>query len=162
MTHRTELQYNDAVLSDHARKILNAHIRSRKKWPSLIVMAGNVGTGKTYDACALAMHVIKHKGWLRFACCSMIHEYDPARKSECHRCTALILDDYGARQTDGALAQAFQLVKSREHLQKSVTIITTNLTKEVADIDPRISSRMNEACIISYAGLPDRRLNRTI
>lgn len=157
MTNRTELRYPDAEMSHHAIDSMRAYT-VRNGQPSLIVLCGDVGTGKTWDACAIAL--LSRRGWLRFASCSMIHEYDDIRMSECHRCAVLILDDYGSRLTTGALARAFQLVQNREHLTRSCTIITTNLASEVADIDPRIASRMNQACIINYENMPDRRLDR--
>jgi len=40
-----------------------------------------------------------------------------------------------------------------------VTIITTNLMKEIRKIDERLASRLNTACVINYAGMPDRRVN---
>lgn len=158
-TMELEMPYNCVEPSEHAIQAISAYKKKNKgNDPSIVALCGPVGCGKSWDACALASHAVRNKGWIRFEDCSGIHTAEADRLDSLKRSTVLILDDYGARQTEGALARVFDLVNSRMH-KKGVTIITTNLMKEIRKIDERLASRLNTACVINYAGMPDRRIN---
>lgn len=154
----SELPYTPLCPSETVTRAINDYIvKHVDLHPKIVALCGSVGVGKTWDACALALHVCRQRGFYRFAQCSTIHDCDPERMSQLHRCTALILDDYGYRQTDGALLRAFQLVDGRMHGDR-VTIITTNILQDIRKIDERLASRLNTACVVDYSGLQDRRI----
>lgn len=151
------IPYHAVSASGFCIDALNAYI-AKSGQPSIIVLCGDVGTGKTWDACALSANVIRKSGNRTFCACSSLHEHDSDTMGNLLGVRCLVLDDYGARQTQGALTRAFDLVNARMHDPRLATIITTNLIADVRKIDERMASRLNTACVINYSGMPDRRL----
>ena len=166
------MPYPNATPSRKAIAGLKASYDATRSNHFIVLVGATCGTGKTWDACGIALNVcapridkntgcLPYRGFIRFVDCCMIQQYDAERMESCHRAKALILDDYGARLTDGAKLRVFELVNKRMHDGNKVTIITTNLIAEVSAADPRLASRLNKACVIDYEGLTDKRKEET-
>ena len=157
-----DLPYNDPQPTQKAVEAIKTFIRLTGHHPNTIALCGPVGAGKTHDACALALQSQGHNGGIGgaivFAHCSSIQRWDDEQMNRAQIVRFLILDDYGARQSEGALIRAYELLDTRMHNHKRITLLTTNLVSEIRDIDKRMASRLNTACIINYEGMPDRRL----
>jgi DNA replication protein DnaC len=116
-----------------------------------LTLTGDVGTGKTWTACAIAYQIRgRQKMIVRFTttpdiidifrACSMGDEKAIGKKMLLMACDLLVLDDVGANRTnDFALEELYNIVNRGKR-----TIITTNFSKEEMGerIDCRISSRL--------------------
>lgn len=170
MTH-PDLPYQDATPSQSAIEAIKSY-QASKGHVNFILLAGDVGTGKTWDACGLALRVCRKerrsqqtgfyadRSVIRFVRCCMIQDYDNETMLACHNAKALILDDYGIRKSPGSLVRVFELVDKRMHNKSQVTIMTTNLIGEIKELDEAMASRLNKACIIDYTDKPDLRRKR--
>ena len=136
---------------------------NQQRLPTFIVLTGPPGTGKTSDACGLMLSCkqqFEDRSTL-FIDCNDIHTIDEEHMWRLKEAKMLMLDDYGARATEGAKIRVLTIVNKRMHHPTNVTIITTNLMHELKEHDPRMASRMNAACVINYAGRPDLRKGQT-
>lgn len=150
---------------DILRKAQNyvKHFEEMKKDNVGLLLYGNVGSGKTYLACAIANEIItKYSSTVKVRNFAQIlndlqkggfnldrNEYIDSITNS----TLLILDDFGIeRNTEYALEQIYNVINAR-YLKARPTIITTNLNykdieKEQDDIMlGRIYSRIIEMCL---------------
>ena len=151
------------------------HFEEMRKDNVGLLLYGNVGSGKTYLACAIANSIItKYSYTVKMRNFAQIlndlqkggfnldrNEYIEQITSP----TLLILDDFGIeRNTEYALEQIYNVINAR-YLKARPTIITTNLNfkdieKEREDIMlGRIYSRIIEMCLpLRVTGLDRRKI----
>ena len=150
---------------------LRRQINELKGWkglPPLVVISGRPGTGKTHMAVAtmwrrvrskgpFKMHFLQERGFLdRLKTGYGMGEDDYAERI--YRIRFLVLDDFGqSRMTEWALDTVVGLI-CRRFDEGKVTVITTNLThRDMAEMDPRLGSRVFEALAVSTTSMPDHR-----
>ncbi len=123
-----------------------------------LVLYGPVGTGKTYQAAGALRAILERKtghGYLINA--ASFGRLARAEFEVYTTCTALAIDDLGARLTPAAIATAYELIEAR-HSKLLPMVITTNLTPvTMATIDERIDSRLAAGLWLEMRGA-DRRL----
>lgn len=117
-----------------------------------LVLAGDVGVGKTHAAYAIANHAVEHRrlwaeAWHAHDLLeAMRPDGDRYAYDRASRVTLLVLDDMGAvRPTDWARETMLALVNARVANRRR-TIFTTNVASEVLreSWDPRLVDRMLE------------------
>ena len=123
-----------------------------------LLMWGNVGTGKSYAAAAIANYLLEHKVPVVMTSFNRIlglidsdRSEESAISARLSRAKLVIFDDLGAeRSTDYALEKVYNIIDERYRL-KLPMILTTNLTinemKSETDIRyARIYDRVFETC----------------
>lgn len=139
------------------------HFEEMRKDNVGLLLYGNVGSGKTYIACAIANSIITEYSYTvkmrNFA--QILNDLQKGGFNldrneyieQITNATLLILDDFGIeRNTEYALEQVYNVINAR-YLKARPTIITTNLNfkdieKEQEDIMlGRIYSRIIEICL---------------
>ena len=151
------------------------HFEEMRKDNVGLLLYGNVGSGKTYIACAIANSIITEYSYTvkmrNFA--QILNDlqkggFNLDRNEYIEQITnptLLILDDFGIeRNTEYALEQIYNVINAR-YLKARPTIITTNLNfkdieKEQEDIMlGRIYSRIIEMCLpLRVTGLDRRKI----
>ena len=150
-------------------------------WPPkkpFLVMAGKPGTGKTHLACAAMTDVYE-----RHSVRSQFHNtpdliaryqatYDPNRATETAaeidevmaRVPLLVLDEFGAqRDSPDASLRVFRIIDMRYRERKPLIVTTNRDAGELADMDPRIYSRLMDSGMgeVVTFNLPDYRQRGT-
>lgn len=123
-----------------------------------LFLTGKFGCGKTHLAAAIANEIIQNGtptlfltvpdllDWLRYAFSGQEVSFE-ARFTEIRDVPFLVLDDLGTQNaTAWAEEKLFQIMNHR-YVNKLPTVITSNL--EVAEIDERISSRLNDRDLVN-------------
>ncbi|HEL1201800.1 TPA: ATP-binding protein [Streptococcus equi subsp. zooepidemicus] len=151
------------------------HFEEMRKDNVGLLLYGNIGSGKTYIACAIANSIITEYSYTvkmrNFA--QILNDLQKGgftldRNEYIEQLTSptlLILDDFGIeRNTEYALEQIYNVINAR-YLKGRPTIITTNLNfkdieKEQEDIMlGRIYSRVIEMCLpLRVTGLDRRKI----
>ena len=126
--------------------------------PSIIVLSGPCGTGKTHDACGWMNYIRKAQGFgVGYIKASDVWALTV---DELHTLTmrhVLCIDDYGQKRSIGNLERIGGIVDRRMESVNRYTIITTNVLSEIDNIDERLASRLNTGALVQYDNLPDRR-----
>jgi DNA replication protein DnaC len=152
-------------------KALIKEIDQLKTWrgiPPLAVISGRPGTGKTHMAVATMwrrmtssgpykMHFIQERAFLERLKRGFSDGQDDYAE-RIFRIRFLILDDFGqSRMTEWVLDTVVGLI-CRRFDEGKVTLLTTNLVhKDMAELDPRLGSRVYEALAVGTSSLPDYR-----
>ena len=123
-----------------------------------LFLTGKFGCGKTHLAAAIANSIIENGtrtlfltvpdllDWLRFAFGNQVTTFEE-RFSEIREIPFLVLDDLGTQNaTPWAEEKLFQIINHR-YVNHLPTVITSNL--DVAEIDERISSRLNDRDLVN-------------
>ncbi len=123
-----------------------------------LFLTGKFGCGKTHLAAAIANEVIQNGmptlfltvpdllDWLRYAFSGQEISFE-SRFAEIRDIPFLVLDDLGTQNaTAWAEEKLFQIMNHR-YVNKLPTVITSNL--EIAEIDERISSRLNDRDLVN-------------
>ncbi|NMC28708.1 MAG: ATP-binding protein [Pelolinea sp.] len=133
-----------------------------------LFLTGKFGCGKTHLAAAIANEVIQNGthtlfltvpdllDWLRYAFSGEDASFEE-RFSEIRDVPFLVLDDLGTQNsTPWAEEKLFQIINHR-YVNRLHTVITSNL--DIAEIDERISSRINDRDLVMKIGIiaPDYR-----
>lgn len=124
-----------------------------------LVLSGDVGTGKSHLAAAIANFQASRPDpalTLFFIAPDLLDmlrsgygrgDYDALLRLT-RDCDLLILDDLGAEsQTDWATEKLFGIVNHR-YQQRQATVVVTNC--ELADLDPRLNSRLHEVGFVQF------------
>lgn len=146
-------------------------IKELQHWrgdPSLAILSGRPGTGKTHMAVATVWRRLKSRGVtkMRFYQERVLLEelksgFDTGRDDTLERASKLdflVIDDFGhSRMTEWVIDTMFGLV-SRRFDEGKVTLVTTNLTHaDINAIDARLGSRLHEALTVGTSSMPDYR-----
>ena len=130
-----------------------------------LLFYGDVGTGKSYTAAAMANELIRQKQpVIMTSFVKLLKESkDSALTDQLNRAKLLIIDDFGAeRSTDYSIERVYDIIDSRYRSKKPL-ILTTNLTfdemKRCDDIRyKRIYDRIFEMCYpVQFVGLSWRK-----
>lgn len=128
-----------------------------------LVLVGPVGTGKTYTAVAVARELHFAGQPMRFVpAAELLEGLRPDGGDEVAAAVGpaiLVLDDLGAERPTEWTADRLSLVLNRRWLDRSSTIVTTNLAgPALAELyGPRLHSRLADAATSLILGGPDRR-----
>lgn len=151
------------------------HFEEMRKDNVVLLLYGNVGSGKTYIACSIAnaiiteySYTVKMRNFAQILNDLQKGGFNLDRNEYIEQITnptLLILDDFGIeRNTEYALEQIYNVINAR-YLKARPTIITTNLNfkdieKEQEDIMlGRIYSRIIEMCLpLRVTGLDRRKI----
>ncbi|CAL7867245.1 IstB-IS21 domain-containing protein [Fusobacterium necrophorum subsp. funduliforme] len=167
-------EYTDEDIIKKAQNYVK-HFEEMRKDNVGLLLYGNVGSGKTYIACAIANSIITEYSYTvkmrNFA--QILNDlqkggFNLDRNEYIEQITSptlLVLDDFGIeRNTEYALEQIYNVINAR-YLKARPTIITTNLNfkdieKEQKDIMlGRIYSRIIEMCLpLRVTGLDRRKI----
>jgi DNA replication protein DnaC len=113
-----------------------------------LFITGNVGSGKTYLACATLGELV-FKTTVKFTYFNTLvndlmryhDETAGSLMSACKKCGVLVIDDMGKENmSDFVVSQIFELVNER-YANMKPTIVTSNFT--VAELEKRLASRGN-------------------
>jgi len=149
-----------------ANKSLEVAFQSAKNFAAQpngwLFLTGKFGCGKTHLAAAIANEVIKNGtrtlfltvpdllDWLRYAFSGEDTSFEE-RFSEIRDVPFLVLDDLGTQNsTPWAEEKLFQIINHR-YVNRLPTVVTTNL--DIAEIDERISSRINDRDLVMKIGI---------
>lgn len=171
---KTFAEYEKTPDNREALQIANWYLAEKPN--RSLYFYGAVGTGKTFLASLIAQGFIESGKRVIFGDVPSLLQrikatFDGAGNAQsvldsyC-KCDLLILDDIGAGQvTDWNVGIIYQIINSRYNEQKPI-LATSNLDldglqKRLARCDDltaqRITSRLNEMCILAFFGLEDRR-----
>jgi DNA replication protein DnaC len=151
---------------------LRHEIKDLQHWrgdPSLAILSGRPGTGKTHMAVATVWRRLKSRGitGMRFYQERVLLEelkrgFDSSEGDDTlervSKLDFLVIDDFGhSRMTEWVVDTMFGLV-SRRFDEGKVTLVTTNLIHaDINAIDPRLGSRLHEALTVGTSSMPDHR-----
>jgi DNA replication protein DnaC len=127
--------YTTASLADLDRPTVSAMNEWVERGGMNLVLAGQVGTGKTHAAYALGHHLVSQGRWVEaWSVVDLLDALKPGREadaeSRARECQVLILDDLGAaRPTEWAIERMLALLDDRVRDMKP-TIWTTNATSD--------------------------------
>jgi len=129
-----------------------------------LLLLGDVGTGKTWTALAVARHVLPDLRPVRFATtAALLERLRPGGGGEvAHyaRAALLVLDDLGAERLTGWGAERVYLVVDERWAHRRPTIVTSNLDpQQIAEqVGLRTWDRLRDgATAVSLAGTSRRR-----
>lgn len=131
------VMYQDATVDHLDGEHQNAvRVRAWLRSGSLhLVLAGPVGTGKTYAAYAVGNQALAAGMWVEAWTVPDLMDalrpgtQDPNAESRARRCQLLILDDLTAKATDWEAERLTMLLDARVREQRQ-TLVTTNITSQ--------------------------------
>ncbi len=126
---------------------------------SPLVMMGPTGTGKTYQACAALMLIVRKlsSGTGKLVNCASLNRTFSQQLDEIMNLAVVVLDDLGSRISPAAAATAYEIIDHRL-ANRLPLIVTTNLTMTaLSQLDERIASRLCSGFILPFNG-EDRRI----
>jgi hypothetical protein len=137
--------------------------------PTLLVISGPPGRGKTHMAVAVVRRRIKEKGvggvfWISDAEIGArlkggFRDGEMAVEDQIRRARLLVIDDLGQSYQTAWIAETILPILCRRHDDGKPTILTTNLTHaDIEEMDARLASRMKTALALSTRSLLDRRV----
>jgi DNA replication protein DnaC len=154
-------RYRHARLDD-----LEGELAEAKQWDgeSNVLLLGNVGSGKTHAAVALARMIHESGGSVMFrSALALIDELKPGGAEGAQEralvVDLLLLDDLGyERHTDFAADRVSRVITDR-YDQERPTIVTSNLSPEAleAEVGPRLWSRLFHGALRLRVAGQDRR-----
>jgi len=157
-------------LSPIQKQAVEGMCRSPFPGKPIMVLSGNVGTGKTHAACvALREFAVRHQRYGQFwPVVDLLARYhaanDPNRATESpstidaeiRRARLLVIDDFGRHKgTEYAEQQMYRIINQRWS-ERVPLIVTTNLAPE--EFDDALASRLfgKESAVYHFSG-GDRR-----
>lgn len=131
-----------------------------------LVIAGDLGTGKSHAACAACRHA--HDSGLTVLFLPVVEMLDqlrpggpPEALDEFCDVDRLIIDDLGSEKPTDWTAERLYAVVNRRWLEERPTIVTTNLAATALRdaVGPRTYSRVvgSGACMVNMTGVDRRR-----
>jgi DNA replication protein DnaC len=164
---RMPAEFADAVLEDFAEGVAS-RLRDALTDPRVlnVVLAGNVGTGKTRAAYAMGRLAVSQGRWVEaWSLHDLMHELMPSGAAPAHmehvakECDVLVLDDLGAgKASEWAVDNLTSVVDARVAHHR-LTVVTTNVTEEAlrAVWQDRLMDRLRDRLVaIPFTG-PSRR-----
>jgi DNA replication protein DnaC len=177
------LEFADATLTDvhtatpaHHPAVIEGFDRWMVQPARFMVLAGNVGSGKTYMACAAARHFIdcgvsaRFARWPKLVADEQQHRFTdqasgPSPSTEALRCGVLVLDDIGAGRgamTEWEATLIDTLIAERAvggfrtpiGVSPQLTILTTNLDVNAlsAYLGERLKDRLRDGTTLLVTG----------
>jgi len=151
-------QYDDAKMCAKLCTCIAHFAMTKNKMPALLVQIGDAGTGKTWRACGTARahcadYFSRERVWFQPA--HELHSLTAEQLADAKNASVMILDDVGARTSQGNSDRAFSLIDYRIN-KRLMTFVTMNKSDQ-AQTDDRAISRLRGELLLDYSAFADMR-----